>query len=150
MEIKEAREIREILREISNYSLKDLKQMLYRLDTATAEAKQTVADVHSVAKDLRASIREARALLATGVQEMLDEKVDVAVSALGEASAQAMRDSVDKVLSEFDRLGSLLLDADKNMKKHSMEEVIKAVVAKPQSGIVERIPTAWHVGWQKE
>ncbi len=150
MDIHEAREIREVLREINKYSLRDLKQTLYRLEAATTEAKQTIADVHSAAKDLRASIREARTLLATGVSVILDAKVDAAVSALGEASSQAMRDSVARVIAEFDKLGALLLEADKNMKKQSMEDVIRAVVAKPGSGLVDKVPVAWQARVKKD
>ena len=140
MDIREAREIREILRQMERYPLKDMKLQLQRLQGATAEAKQTIADLHSVAKDARATMREMRDLLTRDIRCELQAAVREHVDVLHRANKQAMEDSVTKVIDDFNRLGKLLMSVDS---PNPLEEIVAAVVAKPGQGIVEKTRVQW-------
>jgi phosphate uptake regulator len=140
MDIREAREIREVLREINSYSLKDLKRERLKLEVATAEAKRTLSDIHSATKDARATLKEAQTFLNSAIKDLMLAQVDEHMGILRDATNLAREEAVDRIIREFERLGNLLLTADG---QQPIEEIITLVFANPGQGIVSKQPTHW-------
>lgn len=90
------------------------------LHKTRAQLREEIREARGVLKDLRYEIKNARDLAATTrqlatelaqtqIKDILEAEVTKQVGILGEKTSEAMRKSVDKVNSEFDRLRDLLL-----------------------------------------
>lgn len=109
------------------------EQQAERLEAATANAREILSELYSAGKDLRATIKEARALLTgttweTEVRAQMTALANVLEGRIDEASA--------KVLSEFKRLGDILLATDQGV---PFENLVEQVAAEPGQCRIEAV-----------
>lgn len=105
-----------------------------RLEAATREARQLLSDLHTVGKDLRRTLKEAKQVAAAEVGDLIAAECARLLGELGPVTEEQMRKSVDKVIAEFDRLGAILLGVDK---AEPIEVMVAKVAAASGRGQVE-------------
>lgn len=96
------------------------------------ELRELIREAHGATRDLRAAIRDARAVAPAIVSEHLDAEVKRAVDKLGETTEKAMDASVAKVNREFDRLADILMGRtgpDRKRRALQIPEAIERLVA---------------------
>ena len=84
--------------------------------TELEELREEVKNAHAALKDLRHEIRNAEAArkaiseaIPQLVGQLIREETDRQLGVLGNATKNAMKESVDRVMTEFDRLTNLVM-----------------------------------------
>lgn len=124
--------------------------------TAETSLRDAVREAHGVLKDMRGVLAELRQerrsveQLLDGIPSRVDERIERQVveglAELGTQTDKAMRASVAKVISEFDRLADIFLGKDEKTRgpgRESLEELIlrnREAAGAPE--IVHLSPTA--------
>lgn len=109
-----------------------------RLEQAIADGRELLRDLNSAGKDLRRTLRETRALLATDIADRLASQVETGLATFGAVTEKAMRAAVEKVNHEFDRFGAILLGVDR---AEPIEDMVRRVAAMPGGRKVEPYET---------
>lgn len=99
------------------------KEDAERLEKATETARELLSEIHGVTKDLHTAMRDARTISAKLTEEEMRREVKSAVDKLGEATKQAMEDSVARVTTEFDKLQKLLMGRTRSDRRQGRMDV---------------------------
>lgn len=86
---------------------------LERLETAMAEARELVREVHGVTKDLRKTIDEARRLITDQARDIIQTETKAAAIYHGTKLAHAVKTAEQRIYSRFDKIAELLLNEKK-------------------------------------
>lgn len=96
------------------------------------ELRELVREAHGATKDLVREIKTARELVPLLTDELFTAEVKKQVSALGEATTQAMDAATDRVAKRFEALEALFLGEDKQSRRKG-EPSIPALIQKRQN-----------------
>jgi phosphoenolpyruvate-protein kinase (PTS system EI component) len=110
------------------------EQQAERLETATATAREVLSELNSAGKDLRATLKDARALLS---ETSWEGEVRAQMTALAKVIEGRINDASENVLAEFKRLGDVLLGVDQGQ---PLEDLVQQVAAEPGQCRVEAVP----------
>lgn len=110
----------------------DLAAVREQLREEISEARGTLKDLRHEIRTARETIEATRTLAAqlaeTHVRPLLEAEVALQIDALGKVNEQAMRNSTNKVIDEFDKIRDLLLGnkhvAD-GREDHSIPELLQ-------------------------
>lgn len=105
-----------------------------RLETAITDAREVLREIRSASKDLRALLKDARTTIETDIATRMENEVRRQIKELAEQNVVAMRRASDKVISEFDKLGTVLLGVDRG---ETLEDIVRKVAAMPGRRQVE-------------
>jgi hypothetical protein len=108
-------------------------QQAERLENATTAAREILSELNSAGKDLRATIKEARTLL-TGTT--WENEVRAQIAALADVLESRIDEASANVLSEFKRLGDILLATDQGT---PFENLVEQVAAEPGQCRIEAV-----------
>lgn len=95
------------------------------------DLQKLVTEAHGLLKDLRIESKQARRILPMIVSKRIKSEVEKQLAEMGEQIAEAMRESVEKVGREFDRLEAAFLGKDKTARrdgKPSIPELVDIAV----------------------
>jgi DNA anti-recombination protein RmuC len=109
-------------------------QQAERLERAIEQGRELLRELNGTHKDLLRTIREAREASRDEIDRRINEYLAERLEALGETCTEQMRICVDKINSEFERLGKILLGVDKGQ---SLEDIVAAVAEFPGHRIVQ-------------
>lgn len=88
------------------------------LRQATREAHEAIQDLRTIIKEAKEVIQDIRDAAGKEVSERLDPVIREHIKILGETTEAAMRESVEKVTGEFDKLSDILMGrTKKNVKR---------------------------------
>lgn len=107
-----------------------MTDQIAKFEAAEEILRGVTRTAHEATKDLRLAIREGRALVdeihaaaQVAVDARLEPIVTAEVTKLGEATEAAMREAVDKVGREFDKLEAMYLGEDKASRRAGRESI---------------------------
>lgn len=86
------------------------KSELELLTEAMREARELLADVRGVQKDLRRDVTEAKQLLSVSIEARLEKKLQDALEDADQAMVAAIRTSGERVVVFFEELRDMLLE----------------------------------------
>jgi hypothetical protein len=123
--------------------------------TAEASLRAAVRDAHGVLKDMRGVLadlrQERRAVeqILDGIPARVDERIEHQLTddlaELGQQTDKAMRASVAKVISEFDRLAAICLGKDDATRGEGREPLEDLVLRAREAGTIARIARDSHL-----
>jgi hypothetical protein len=89
-------------------------------------AHEATRDLKQARKDLQDALAEAKASIDARMEQEVSAAIDAAVKKLGQATAEAMRQSVAKVQSEFDTLADIMMGRGREDGAPDLSEVAAA------------------------
>jgi hypothetical protein len=104
-----------------------------RLERAIEQGRELLRELNGTHKDLLRSLREARQASRDEIERRIAAELAERLELLSKTCSEQMQICVDKINSEFARLGKIMLGVDTGQ---SLEEIIAAVSAVPGAGIL--------------
>jgi len=83
--------------------------LIERQEAANEASRELLSQLNAAGKDLRKTIREAKGVIVADIRTQINEAMSDQLAQLSDATREAMRRSVAKVESEFDKLAGLFL-----------------------------------------
>lgn len=98
-----------------------------RVHEATRTLRETIAEAQQTHKGLETLITRVEQLVSTNASDLISQQVAAGLETLGHQTEEAMRTSVAKVSSEFDRLERILLGQERRDGRPSLNDLIEQI-----------------------